>query len=247
MLKKTISSLMLLCCSYKGFAADTLFQAIYSSLAISIDGGPVWEGAGQAQMFFLTPNVQNTYTAQNKTHQLNTAELFVGVHQALGSQWRGEFGVSIAAMTTATIHGEIWQDASVEFNNFTYSWKANDTRLSVKGKLVREAIWHDFSPYASVSLGAGFNHAGHYQSTPLINEVIADPNFASSTTTALAYGVGIGVQHALNRHLQAGIGYEFVDWGKNALDRAPGQTMSSGLYMNHLYTNGLVFTLSYLA
>lgn len=240
-------SFALLCCSYNGFAADTLFQTIYSSLVISIDGGPTWERAGQTQTLFLTQNVQNTYTAQNKTNQLNTGELFVGVHRALSSQYRGEFGLSIAAMTTATIHGELWQDASAEFNNFTYSWKANDTRLSVKGKLVREAIWHDLSPYVSVGLGVGFNHAGHYQSTPLISEAIADPNFSSNTTTAFAYAVGVGVQHALNQHLHAGIGYEFVDWGKNALSRAPGQTMGTGPYMNHLYTNGLMFTLSYVA
>ena len=248
MVKKIIGLLLIpLCCSYKGFAGNDIVQNSLSSLVITIDGGPTWENAGKTQTLFLTPQVQNTYTADNQTHQLNTGELFLGVHRTLGSQWHGELGLSLAAMTSAKIAGDVWQDADPEFNNFTYSWKTNNTRLSVKGKLVRENVLYGLSPYVSVSLGASFNHAGHYQSTPLIYQALPDPNFSSNNTTAFAYGVGIGVQRAVNDHLQAGIGYELVDWGKSSLARAPGQTMGTGPYINHLYTNGLMFTLSYLA
>ena len=248
MVKKTIGLLLIpLCYSHNGFAGDDIVQDSFSSLVITIDGGPTWENAGKTQTLFLTPQVKNTYTADKQTRQLNTGELFLGVHRALGAQWRGEFGLSLAAMTSAKIAGEVWQDADPEFNNFTYSWKTSNTRLSVKGKLVRDNLFHGLSPYVSLSLGASFNHAGHYQSTPLIYQALPDPNFSSNNTTAFAYAVGIGVQRALTDHLQAGIGYEFVDWGKSALSRAPGQTMGTGPYINNLYTNGLMFTLSYLA
>jgi len=72
-------------------------------------------------------------------------------------------------------------------------------------------------------------------------------NFASNTTTAFTYTLGAGVQRHLNQHWQAGIGYEFSDWGRRQLNRASGQTLNSGLSLPHLYTNGLLFNLTYHA
>lgn len=248
MIKKAIgASLLSFCCSYQSVAIKDTFQDSFSSWVLTVDGGPAWENAGQTQTFFLVPNVQNTYTADNTTHQLNTGELFFGLHRTLASQWRGELGLSVAALTSANIQGGIWQDANPEFNNFAYSWKTNNTRLSVKGKLLKDTMFYHLSPYVSLNLGASFNHAGHYESTALIEQVIPDPSFSSHTTTAFSYAVGVGVQRAWNEHMQMGIGYEFVDWGKSALAKAPGQTLGVGPYISHLYTNGLIFSISYLA
>ena len=72
-------------------------------------------------------------------------------------------------------------------------------------------------------------------------------NFASNTTTAFTYTLGAGVQRYLNPHWQAGIGYEFADWGRSQLNRALGQTLNSGLSLSHLYTNGFLLNLTYLA
>lgn len=47
--------------------------------------------------------------------------------------------------------------------------------------------------------------------------------------------------------LAGGIGYEFADWGRSQLNRAPGQTLNSGLSLSHLYTNGFLFNLTYSA
>ena len=44
-----------------------------------------------------------------------------------------------------------------------------------------------------------------------------------------------------------GCGYEFADWGKTRLGRALGQSINSGLALNHIYTNGVVFNLTYLS
>lgn len=70
-------------------------------------------------------------------------------------------------------------------------------------------------------------------------------NFASNTTTAFTYTLGAGVQRHLNPHWQVGIGYEFSDWGSSQLNRASGQTLNSGLLLSHLYTNELLFNLTY--
>jgi hypothetical protein len=44
-----------------------------------------------------------------------------------------------------------------------------------------------------------------------------------------------------------GAGYEFADWGKSGLNRAAGQTLNTGLALNHLYTNGVLVNLTYVA
>lgn len=73
------------------------------------------------------------------------------------------------------------------------------------------------------------------------------PNFASNTTAAFTYTLGVGVERNINLHCQVGIGYEFADWGMSQLSRASGQTLNTGLSLSHLYTNGLLFNLTYSA
>ena len=126
--------------------------------------------------------------------------------------------------------------------NWVWPWQAQDTRVSNRGNLLKETAFYNLSPYANVSLGVGSNKASKYSSTPLIFEALPEPVFRLNTTTAFTYAAGVGVQRALNAHLQAGIAYECVDWGKNALAAAPGQSMGGGLSLNHYYTNGLMFT-----
>jgi opacity protein-like surface antigen len=120
------------------------------------------------------------------------------------------------------------------------------THLALKGKLLAD---HNsmIIPWLSASIGVGFNQAHHFNNTPIISEAIASPNFSNNTMTAFTYTLGAGIQRNLNTHWQAGIGYEFSDWGKSQLGRAYEQTLGSGLILNHLYTNGVLFNLTYLA
>ena len=72
-------------------------------------------------------------------------------------------------------------------------------------------------------------------------------NFSSHTNTTFTYNLGVGIQRVLNQNWQIGIGYEFADWGKSQLGIASGQTLNSGLKLNHFYTSGLLFNLTYVA
>ncbi len=102
-------------------------------------------------------------------------------------------------------------------------------------------------PYVSGSLGVGFNQAYHFNITPTIFAAVPAPNFTSNTTVAFTYTLGIGLQRAINAHWKVSAGYEFADWGKSQLGTALGQTLGAGLSLNHLYTNGIQFSLSYCA
>ncbi|HHG8516294.1 TPA: outer membrane protein [Legionella pneumophila] len=212
----------------------------------SVSAGPVWARGGETQTFFLAPEIEKTYAARKSTDALASGELFVGLQKSLTSQWLGQLGLAAAVTGNTKLQGVIWDDADPEFNNHSYQYKIRNSRIAVKGKLLLDkGYW--LMPWVSASLGVGFNRAHDFTNTPLIFEALPNPNFSSHTKTTFTYTLGAGVQKALNDHWQIGAGYEFADWGKSELGRALGQTMNSGLALNHLYTNGVLFNLTYIA
>ena len=208
--------------------------------------GPVWEDGGATQTFYLTPEIEKTYVANKTTKALFAGEVFLGAQKTLSPMMYGQLGLAVAATSNASLSGAIWDDGDPQFNNFTYAYKIQHTHVAVKGKLLADAgFW--VMPWVSGSLGVGFNNAHGFHNTPTLFEALPTPDFASHTQTAFTYTVGAGVQKALNEHWQMGVGYEFADWGKSSLGRADEQTHGGGLALNHLYTNGLMFNLTYLA
>jgi opacity protein-like surface antigen len=242
--------------SSAGFASEQA-PSITSSLAkladifkssgvATLSVGPVWESAGKTQTFYLAPNIEKTYSANKSSHALVDGELFLGIQKSLREKLDGQIGLAVATTGNALLSGHIWDNAEPQFNNYQYNYKIIHTHVAVKGKLLSDR-GYIATPWINGSLGVGFNQAHSFNNTPTLSEALAMPNFASNTTTAFTYTVGAGFQRNLNQHWQAGIGYEFADWGKSSLNRASGQTMHTGLSLNHLYTNGFLLNLTYLA
>jgi len=212
----------------------------------TFSAGPVWENGGRTQTFYLTPEIEKTYTANQSNNALFDGEVFVGLQKTLSPTVQGHLGLAVAATSNATLSGMIWDDADPQFNNHTYNYTIQHTHIAVKGKLLADmGYW--LIPWISGSIGVGFNNAHSFDNTSTIFEALPNPNFSSYTQTSFTYTVGAGVQKALNAHWQVGAGYEFADWGKSQLDRALGQTQNRGLVLNHLYTNGVLFNLTYLS
>ncbi|CAM2784437.1 outer membrane protein [Legionella worsleiensis] len=207
---------------------------------------PVWARGGETQTFYLAPEIEKTYAARISTNALASGELFVGIQKPLTSQWLGQLGLAAATTANAELQGVIWDDAGPQFDNYSYQYKVRNTRIALKGKLLLDkGYW--VMPWVSASLGIGFNRAHNFTNTPLIFEALPNSNFTNHTKTAFTYTLGAGVQKSISEHWQLGVGYEFADWGKSELGRAVGQTMNSGLTLNHLYTNGVLFNLTYIA
>ena len=212
----------------------------------SFSAGPVWENAGSTQTFYLTPEIEKSYVTNQSTHTLFDGEVFLGVQKTLSQTLQGQLGLAVTATSNANLNGVIWDDADPQFNNYIYRYKIQHSHVAVKGKLLADAgLW--LIPWVSGSIGVGFNDAHGYHSTPTLFEALPTPDFSSHTQNAFTYTVGTGVQKALNEHWQVGVGYEFADWGKSQLGRAAEQTLNNGLTLNHLYTNGVLFNLTYLA
>lgn len=212
----------------------------------AISAGPVWAKAGDSQTFYLTPEIERAYVADEPTNILADAELFLGVQRNLNPLISAQLGVAVAGTSDNKMSGVIWDDADPLFDNYTYTYKVQHTHVAAKAKvLVDVGFW--VIPWISGSAGVGFNNAHNFTNTPTIFEAVASPNFASHMTTAFTYTAGAGIQKALNEHWQVGAGYEFADWGKSNLGPASGQTLNTGLKLNHLYTNGVMFNLTYVS
>lgn len=211
----------------------------------TISAGPTWSNAGENQTFDLAPSIEKAYIANKSTNTLGAGELFIGVQKQV-SDWQGQIGLAGAVSGNAKLQGIIWDDANPKSYNYSYHYKILHSHVALKGKLLKDqGYW--LIPWISGSLGVGFNHASGFDNYPLIAAARPNCNFKSNTETAFTYTVGAGLQKSLNDHWQLGVGYEFADWGKSRLDKAPEQTINTGLKLNHLYTNGVLFNLTYIA
>lgn len=213
----------------------------------SVSTGPVWAKAGRAQTFFLTPDIEKSYRASKSSNAFISGEFFAGLQKSLSPHWLGQLGLAVAATGNAQLQGVIWDDADPEFDNHRYNYKVRQTRIAVKGKLLFSNETFLLTPWVSGSAGIGFNRARSFSNTPVIFEALPNPNFSNHTETDFTYTLGVGVQKSLNGHWQVGVGYEFADWGKSELGHTSGQTLNTGLKLNHLYTNGVLLNLTYMA
>lgn len=211
----------------------------------SISAGSVWSKGGETQTLFITPEIKETYVANHSTKTLFNGEAFLGLHKSLSQIMQGQLGLALGFTAPLSLEDEIWDGVDLEYNNYISHYKIQHTHIALKGKLlVDSGYW--ITPWISGSLGVGFNNAYGFQSTPTIFEVLPASNFSSHKQTAFTYTLGVGLQKALNEHWQVGVGYEFADWGKSHLGRAPGQTLDNGLSLNHLYTNGVLLNLTFM-
>lgn len=227
--------------SMAGYLSDFECPPYIATLSV----GPSWTGGGKEQTFYVQPQTQRTYTANSSSQIFGDGELFLGIQHNLSSTIQGRIGLELALTSNATYSGDIWDDANPEFNNFTYEYQVRHSHVTVKGVLLDDEFELIVTPYISGGLGIGFNNASSYTNTPNIPEAVTEPNFESHTAIAFTYTIGIGVQRALDEHWLVALGYEGANWGGNNLAASPGQLLGSGLALNHVYTNGVLFSISF--
>jgi len=238
----SLALLMLTCSVYAGESGTSL-----NSRMLAFSGGPAWYHAGKTQTLYIQPDFPNTYMPQKNTYVLADGEVFAGFQRALPHKTLGQLGFTVAATTSATEKGSVWEFSDPTFNNFIYQYHITHVHVAMKGKALSSQISESNLPYISGSAGVGFNRAYDYTTTPQIFEAVAPPNFQANTETTFTYTLGVGIQHICSPHTQIGVGYEFADWGKSALRTAAGQRTQDILQLNHLYTNQLQFNMTFIA
>lgn len=209
--------------------------------------GAVWENAGTMQDIFLSPTIEKIYAPNKSSQNLADFKVFFGRQQPVSSVLTARWGLALGVTTNARLSGEIWDDADPQFSTAIYNYRIQHTHLAAKGQLLADfGYW--VTPWLSGNIGVGFNNASHFSNIPVVMpETQPTPNFNSNTQTAFSYTLGVGVQKTLNEHWQTGVGYEFADWGRSALGLASNQTTNARIKLSHLYTNEVMFSLSYVA
>ena len=208
--------------------------------------GPTWTNPGSQQTLQLTSQIEKTYTAYKPQNTLADGEVFLGMKKDLPYNLFTHIGIAGALTSQAGLSGEIWDDASPQFNNYVYGYHIQHGHVALKAKVFKE-LSYTVLPWVSASVGVGFNRAKNFHNSPLIAQAVTQNNFQNHIQTSFTYTVGAGLQKIINTNWQAGVGYEFADWGQSHLNPASGQTRGTGLSLSHLYTNGLMFNITYTA
>ena len=212
----------------------------------SISGGAAWAKNSGTQTLYLQPIIFQTYATNPSSETVGVADVFLGLQYDLTQKLQGQLGLTLGVTTNINRSGTIREQALRDFDNYTYSYTINQTRVALKGKLITAPMYYQFSPYVSATAGVGLNKADGFISTPKIEEESEQPPFASKTTTSFTYTIGAGIQRAINSNWSIAGAYEFSDLGKSELGRATEQTMNQGPGLSHLYTNGIIISLTYV-
>ncbi|MES2218721.1 MAG: hypothetical protein V4501_09955 [Pseudomonadota bacterium] len=221
-------------------------KPLLANYVITLSGFQGWESANAKQTLFLNSEIVKAYVSNPSVQAYGTGELFVGLYQPVSKLLEWQYGLALGVNGNTRITGSIWDDDNVKFNNYSYNYLVRSTSISLKTKLLTD-IGMAFIPWVSARIGVGFNQAHDFTSSPTLFEALPTPGFSSYTTVAFTYAIGIGAQLPITDNWEVGVGYEFSNWGKSQLGRAPGQTQGSGPVLNQLYASSVLLNLSYLA
>lgn len=212
---------------------------------VTLSLGPTFTAGAESESFYLQSDIAKTYKVNRNPNLFGSGEAFFGMQIPIMPNFLGQFGVAVAGGLEAPLKGNIWEDQDPDFNNYTYKYTVNHAHVAVKAKISTDTNTV-IQPYVSGSIGTGINRSHRFSISPIIFEEVPAPNFTSDKDSGMVYTAGLGIQTSYNENWQAGIGYEFADWGNLRLGRAPGQTLNSGLGSNHLYTHELQFSITYV-
>lgn len=232
--------------AYSGTMGDDSDKGF--SRLIMLSGGPAWQSAGETQTLTLQSVVQNTYYANKNTSALGSGSIFLALQRPFYKSIQGAIGVAFTGGGNARLSGEVWQDADSNYSNFNYAYNVSQFRIGLKARVVETEplFFKAFKPYLSGEIGGGANRSTGFKLTPTIDTAVLQPPFAANTVIALTYAFGIGIQSEIMPHIQASLGYEFANWGKNNLGSSEGQSTRARLGSSNLYVNGLQFSLLYI-
>lgn len=88
----------------------------------ALSAGPTWQSGGTRQTFYLTQDIEKTYTANQLTQALFDGEMVLGLQKTVSQTLQVRLGLAAAATGNATLSGAIWDDASPQFDNYTYRY-----------------------------------------------------------------------------------------------------------------------------
>ena len=238
-------SLVSSCTFADGLFDDITYPVVWGKV-ITVGGGPAWARGGETQSFFANPVHYNTYVPLKETSTMGGGEIVFSLQHTINPYLFGQIGIGLAGAGNADLQGVIWIDSNPGFAYYTYSYRLNHARVTLKGKLLGGDAQSLVNPFISGSFGAAYNHSYHFNAIPVSPLLPPMRGFESNTQLGFAYTLGAGISKAFLPNWRAEVGYEFADWGKSNLGGVPLQPFDKGIYLSNLYSHQLLITLSYL-
>jgi len=205
--------------------------------------GPAWANAKQNQIVYPNSNTSLTYLGNQSSSNVFQGELFLGLQK--NSFWNTfvHFGVTGLVTSAANLTGNAYNNSDVNADLFSYQYQIQHAHIGLKAKLFKD-LPSPVLPWVSASVGIGQNRSSSYKTQGVdLNSPLL---FANNTVTGFTYTLGAGLQWVYLDNWQFGLGYEFASWGKSALGGLIGQTLGAGLSLANLYTQGVMFNLTYV-
>jgi len=220
----------------------------HDTLLVTFTIGPDFVNVGQAHTLTLLPPFQNHYTRADAFQTVTDAGIFAGVERNISDRFAMQLGVAgYAVDTEITPRGTVWQFANPAFENLSYFYNIDHTRLMATTKLLTTvANYHSLHPYLTGEIGAAFNNANGYQEIPLEGNATGSTPFNRHKNNSFAWGIGAGVDYNLNQSIRLGLGYQFSDLGSASLGPNPSALTNQTLSIPHIYANQLRFQLTIL-
>ncbi|RUR12059.1 outer membrane protein [Legionella sp. km772] len=246
MRKSVMASLLLLSTSglYAGTLGDSSLNKV-NSIYMQINASLDWIRMNDNQDLVLLAPFHNTYTGSQDYKLSGGLGLGLGLERAATDLLFWQLGVAAHFNTSVQAQGMVWQFGLPEFENFSYRYQVQSSRLVAEGKLLG-TYQQKFHPYISGELGAGFNRSSTYREISLIESQLPIAPFRNNTHASFSWGVGLGVDVDLRSNLRLGAGYQFSDLGKAQLGLSPAQETGETLSIAHLYDNQLRIQLTAL-
>lgn len=223
------------------------------SPSLFIVGGPTFSGLNNEKSVALNTSLTNHYVTSKKTHWDGLWGAGAGVLLNVERQplvvWLGIAGYAIQFGTIKGLEYPFANDGV--FDSLNYRFNARSSALLAESRWFY-TTYKDWQPFALLGIGGAWNKLNRYGEVPTNPALSAAPiprQFGPDTTTSFAYELGLGLQRLLyedkGRHLnyRGSIDYRYISFGEGNLGRISTQTTNQRLRINHLYTQGILFSL----
>lgn len=163
------------------------------------------------------------YNSTSENKMVGLGGVFIGAQHDLSSQFFIQTGLEYSYLGSRNIPGSNTTGNDPESSTpYSYQYKFQTQQLLALAKLLTQInllnTEHCLYPYVSLGLGAAFNTSHDFSSsTQESGSVNLTPGFDSHTNINFSYSVGLGFETNLSKNMRAGLGYEFVHFGKSAL------------------------------
>ena len=205
---------------------------------ITLTGGLDFIKTGQTQTLLFPSGVENIYSANTSWKTTGEIGLLVGVERFITNTLSAQLGVSANAHTDFNPQGSVVQISSMGERDFRFDYHVQNTSVMLTSKILTTLSQYNcIRPYFSWEIGAGFNRPNRYKETRFNAPPVLVKGFSEKTSSSFAWGVGLGVDYVINKHLRAGLGYQFADLGSVSLDLSHDGINTRRLSSPDLYAN----------